>query len=113
MTLDALPNAQLVVAAHADDIAGRVGERENGAVVSLDAVEAGAGEQVPDAQHSVLRPRPRAEGLDGVDESRCDRAAVAVQGVDGQVIIEANDSKRMILLRYERLSPLFQLTTIF
>lgn len=83
MALNAFPDTHFVVATHADDVTGRVGEREDSPVVSLNAVETGTREQIPDAKHPVLRPGPSAKGFDGVDESGGDWATVAVQGVHG------------------------------
>ena len=92
MSLHAFPDAELVVAAHADDVTGRVSQREDGPIVSLNTVHAGPCVEVPDAKHPVLRTRSGAAGVDGVDEGRGDRAAVAVKGVDRHLVVQTKNS---------------------
>ena len=54
--LEALPDADLGVdSPEADDVAGRVHEGGDLAVVRQDGVGARAGQQVPQADHTVLR----------------------------------------------------------
>ena len=56
VALEPLPDADLGVgAAQADDVARRVHERRHPAVVRQDGVGARAGQQVPQADHPVLK----------------------------------------------------------
>lgn len=79
MALEAFPDAQTLVRAHRYDVARRAHQRHDGAVVRLNAVHAGAGQQFPHAEQAVLRARATGVRLVVVDEEAGDGAAMAVQ----------------------------------
>ena len=109
MTLYSLPNTKLVVTAHTDHVARRVCKWQDCPVMSLDAIQTRAGIQIPNAEHTVLRPWPSAGGVVGVDDGWGVRAAVTVQGVNCQVIVKPNHSQRVILQErtYEKMIKLW------
>ena len=97
MSLNAFPDTELIVPTHANDITGRVCQREDSSAVSLYAVHASAGEEVPDTEHPVLRTRSGAAGVDRVYEGRRDWTAVAVKGVDRHLVVQTKNSQSVVL----------------
>ena len=97
MALQPFPDAEEAVVAHADDVVRGVGQADHGAVVGLNGVDAGPGQEVPGYHDAILRPRTGYRRVLLVDENRRDRPQMSMQSVHGVVIVQPEHSQRVVL----------------